>query len=79
MDHYRSGDADVFPPTADLLGFSRTTIVPFKKKILAEQTFSLLDGNFSHLSKNILYTRPVERTHKKVGTFFTLTCYFYLI
>ncbi len=32
---------------------------------LAEQNFSLLGEHFSHLSKNILYTRPVQRTHKK--------------
>ncbi len=31
---------------------------------LAEQNLSLLDGHFGHLSKNILYTRPVQRTQK---------------
>ncbi len=36
---------------------------------LAEQNFSLLGGHFGHLSKNILYTRPVQRTHKKVCNF----------
>ncbi len=38
---------------------------------LAEQNFSLLGGHFRHLSKNILYTRPVQhtRTHKKVWNF----------
>ncbi len=40
--------------------------------ILAEQNFSLLGGHFGHLSKNILYTRPVQRsahTKKKCETF----------
>ncbi len=37
--------------------------------ILAEQHFSLLGRHFGHLSKNILYTRPVQRTHKKCVTF----------
>ncbi len=36
---------------------------------LAEQNFSLLGGHFGHLSKNILYTRPVQRTQKKVWNF----------
>ncbi len=27
---------------------------------LAKQNFPLLGGHFGHLSKNILYTRPVE-------------------
>ncbi len=32
---------------------------------LAEQNYSLLGGHFRHLSKNILYTRHVQRTHKR--------------
>ncbi len=34
-----------------------------------EQNFSLLAGHFGHLSKNILYTRPVQCTQKKVCNF----------
>ncbi len=30
---------------------------------------NLLGGHFGHLSKNILYTRPVQRAHKKHLTF----------
>ncbi len=36
---------------------------------LAEQNFSLLGGHLGHLSKNILYTRPVQHTQKKCETF----------
>ncbi len=37
---------------------------------LAEQNFSLLGEHFSPLSKNSLYTRPVQRAHtKKVCSF----------
>ncbi len=36
---------------------------------LAEQKCSLLGRHFSHLSKNILYTRPVQRAQKKCVTF----------
>ncbi len=32
---------------------------------LAEQNISLLGGQFGHLSKNILYTRPVQHEHSK--------------
>ncbi len=32
---------------------------------LSEQFFSLLAGHFSHLSKNILCTRPVQRAQKE--------------
>ncbi len=41
--------------------------VPSHFFFLAEQNFSLLGGHFSHLSQNILYTRPVQ--HKKVCNF----------
>ncbi len=30
---------------------------------------SLLGRHFGHLSKNILYTRPVQRAHKNVWNF----------
>ncbi len=40
---------------------------------LAEQNFALLGRHFVHLSKNILYSRPVQRAQKKV------MCYLYWI
>ncbi len=36
---------------------------------LAEQNFSLMGGHFGHLSKEILYTRPIQRAQKKVCNF----------
>ncbi len=42
--------------------------VPSIVFFLAEQNFSLLGRHFSHLSKNILYTRPVQRAQKKCVT-----------
>ncbi len=36
----------------------------------AEQNFPLLDEHFSHLSKNIIYTRPVQRKQKKCVNFY---------
>ncbi len=41
---------------------------------LAEQHFFLLGRHFGHLSKNILYNRPVQKSVKRL----TLMCYFYL-
>ncbi len=37
--------------------------------MLAEQNFSLLGIHFGHLSTSILYTRPVQHTHKNCITF----------
>ncbi len=51
---------------------------PLMLFFLAEQNFSLLGGHFGHLSKNILYTRPVQHTHKSVELL-TLMCYLHLI
>ncbi len=54
--------------------------VPSNVFFLAEQNFSLLGGHFGHLSKNILYTRPVQRAHtQKSVKLLTLMCYLYLI
>ncbi len=47
-----------------------------KKIVLAEQNFSLLGGHFGHLSNNILYTRPVQRTHKKSVKLFNINVLF---
>ncbi len=54
------------------------TNVPSIRFFLRSKT-SLLGGHFSHLSKNILYTRSLQRAHKTSVKLLTLMCHLYLI